>query len=345
MSKKGSERDSFYFEGFDGPNGTIVPDVFFDRLAPMLGEAELRVLLYIIRRTFGFKKNQDDISLRQLVEGITTRSGEILDLGAGVGKPAVIRAVKALEQKGIIMKRSNRSKERGDEATTYALRFRGGPVFSKDTRGGIPTEHPRVSEENTQQTEEQTTVEQQTEDSKETERDLHKDFSTFNVKREVRKQTISKQSSMYPSPGDATDGPEHPTGWADAGSVLAARLPQAPASVGPSGGARRGRPPKPTPLIANTVEDIGLKLRDEAPRSSVTRAMRLFAASGLSEADFVYHVLHPAKATVWQHADVKRHSAGDTKLPNRMPLFFAEVERQLDLRDRSDWTKQRGASS
>ncbi len=87
---------------------------------------------------------------------------------------------------------------------------------------------------------------------------------------------------------------------------------------------------------------FALQLHDDAPRSSVTRAMRLYQASGLSETDFVYHVLHPAKATVWQHGDVKRRSSGDGQLVNRMPLFFAEVERQLDLRDTTDWSKQRG---
>ncbi len=64
-----ASKQSFRFEGFDSPNGTIVPDDFFDLLAPELSEAELRVCLYIIRRTFGFKKRSDDISLRQMVEG------------------------------------------------------------------------------------------------------------------------------------------------------------------------------------------------------------------------------------------------------------------------------------
>jgi hypothetical protein len=61
------------FEGFGAPNTTPVPDVVFDVLAPDLGEAELRVLLYIIRRTFGFKKAADTISLGQMVHVL--RSG------------------------------------------------------------------------------------------------------------------------------------------------------------------------------------------------------------------------------------------------------------------------------
>ena len=62
------QKPTFVFGGFDSPNTTQVPDAFFDVVAPELSEAELRVALYIIRRTFGFKKDTDNISLRQMVE-------------------------------------------------------------------------------------------------------------------------------------------------------------------------------------------------------------------------------------------------------------------------------------
>ena len=52
------------FPGFDEPRYTLVPDLFFDLLAPALAESELRVLIYIVRRTYGFKKSDDNISLR-----------------------------------------------------------------------------------------------------------------------------------------------------------------------------------------------------------------------------------------------------------------------------------------
>lgn len=145
--------NDFHYDGFSSPNGTIVPDDVFDVLAPQLTEAELRVLLYIIRRTFGFKRQADDISLRQMVEGITTRDGRRLDRGAGVAKSAAIRAVKALVAKGIIVKRANRSAERGDEPTTYALRFRAtAPASSTEPPPCPAREHPRVLPENPQPT-------------------------------------------------------------------------------------------------------------------------------------------------------------------------------------------------
>ncbi len=123
-----AEKEPFQFAGFSTPNTTAVPDDFFDVLAPNLSEAELRVLIYIIRRTFGFKKDSDTISLKQMVEGIITRDGKVLDRGTGMSRPGVTRGVKGLEAKGIIVRTHNSSREKGYEATTYQLRFRSGPI-------------------------------------------------------------------------------------------------------------------------------------------------------------------------------------------------------------------------
>jgi hypothetical protein len=100
---------------------------------PHLKEAELRVLLYIIRRTFGFKKNADPISFNQFLNGITAKDGRQLDNGCGIkSRTNLNKALKSLEAKGII----TTHKERGEKgellATTYALRFKTGDT--KDSR-------------------------------------------------------------------------------------------------------------------------------------------------------------------------------------------------------------------
>jgi hypothetical protein len=151
------EPEEWTFRGFTSPNTTAVPDEFFDQLAPRLKEAELRVCLYIIRRTFGWKKGSDDISLRQMVEGIRTKDGRQLDLGTGMSKPAVTKAVASLVARRVLVTNRNRSLERGDEATTYALNVNpgcapGAPVLTKLTGGGKPSEHGGVNLVNPQQT-------------------------------------------------------------------------------------------------------------------------------------------------------------------------------------------------
>lgn len=127
----------FHYGGFQNPNYTMVPDDLFDVLAPELSGAELRVLLYIIRRTFGFKKVSDSISFSQLVDGIKTRSGQQLDRGTGLSRASVAVAVKGLADKGIVLATKNQSQERGNEPTTYSLNFRQDPWSKNQTRGGL----------------------------------------------------------------------------------------------------------------------------------------------------------------------------------------------------------------
>src|SRR4051794_12244445 len=90
------------FQGFRFPNTTPVPDELFDELLADLSGAEVKVILYICRRTFGFKKASDNISLNQMLKGITKRDGEQLDRGVGLSKPTLLRTLKDLIQKNII---------------------------------------------------------------------------------------------------------------------------------------------------------------------------------------------------------------------------------------------------
>ena len=91
------------FPGFPFPNTTQIPNDVFDSLMPSLSGGELKVLLYICRRTFGFQKDSDRISLSQIAHGITTKTGRVLDHGTGLCKRHVINALKTLEKKNIII--------------------------------------------------------------------------------------------------------------------------------------------------------------------------------------------------------------------------------------------------
>lgn len=135
-----SDRIAYQFGGFQNPRYTPTPDELFDELlAPgRLTEGELRVLLYIVRRTFGWKKDSDAISLSQLTDGIIRKDGTRLDWGAGVQRAAASRAVQGLERKGIILAARSHSAARGHETTTYQLRMADTPPSEgedrKDTR-------------------------------------------------------------------------------------------------------------------------------------------------------------------------------------------------------------------
>lgn len=69
---------------------------------PDLTGAEQKVLDYILRRTYGFQKLSDPISLTQFVSG----SGK-KNLGCGVSRTHVLRCLVSLESKGFIIVEKN----------------------------------------------------------------------------------------------------------------------------------------------------------------------------------------------------------------------------------------------
>jgi len=109
------------FGGFTVPTATAVPDQFFDELMPTLGLAELRVLLFIIRCTYGSRRISADISLRQMIEGVQDADGYQLAPGVGLSKATVCRALRTLRSRQIVIAQRRRSEDLGNEPTTYRL--------------------------------------------------------------------------------------------------------------------------------------------------------------------------------------------------------------------------------
>jgi hypothetical protein len=151
------------FQGFQSPNTTPVPDELFDKLLPILSGAELKILLYVIRRTFGFKKGSDRISKSQLEHGITKSDGSTLDGGTGLSRRAIRLAIDSLVGRNILIKLHNKSPERGHEATEYALNIANTPPGVKSTQGvWYKVPKPLGREVPPQQTVVQETVKQET---------------------------------------------------------------------------------------------------------------------------------------------------------------------------------------
>lgn len=118
------------FAGFSPPHYTPVPDELLDDFLHVLSGAELKVILYIVRRTFGFKKDADDISLNQMLNGIIKHNGERLDSGTGLSKPTLLKALRTLKNRGLIVSERRQSEEKGDEATRYHLKMKGEEITS-----------------------------------------------------------------------------------------------------------------------------------------------------------------------------------------------------------------------
>ncbi len=82
------------------PNYTQTPNVVFDKLMRELSEAELRVLLVLVRKTLGWHKIKEEIGLSQIAE-IT-----------GMGANACGAAAKLLCERGLV-RRSRKGQGRG----------------------------------------------------------------------------------------------------------------------------------------------------------------------------------------------------------------------------------------
>lgn len=104
------------------PNSFQHPNIYVDKYMSFLTNNELRVLLYMMRRIFGFQKRQDTISLSQMTDGIVTNEGERLDYGAGLSRPACIKAVKGLKEFGLVQEVAENDPETNN-GKCYALQL------------------------------------------------------------------------------------------------------------------------------------------------------------------------------------------------------------------------------
>jgi len=100
-----AENDKRPFPGFPTPNFTPVPDTLFDDLLPNLTNSELRVILYAIRRIYGWRKNEDWITLDQFVSGLKRWDGTIIDRGCGLSRTGVINGLRQAVTDGYLVKR------------------------------------------------------------------------------------------------------------------------------------------------------------------------------------------------------------------------------------------------
>jgi hypothetical protein len=121
------------------PNSTQIPDVILDFWLSALSGAELKVVLYVARRTYGFGKESDKISLNQMAEGIQRRDGIVLDRGTGLSRSTVKAACASLVERGMLMKTTNLSEKTGEFAeSTYRLNLDWTPPGSEtDPSGGV----------------------------------------------------------------------------------------------------------------------------------------------------------------------------------------------------------------
>jgi hypothetical protein len=298
-------RPATSFEGFSSPSYTQVPDELFDVLMSYLADAELRVLLYIIRRTFGFKRDADAISLSQMVSGITTRDGRVLDHGTGLSKATVARGLKGLRDKGIIIAERHSSAERGHEATSYRLKFK--------------TDSPSLSQQ---------------QDRAHSAPPVSRSRQAVSQLRDIQQTANRKTDSEYSNEMTLVDETEMEKRGDEGLTTSQSDQSRSSSEMGSLGSllqhrVRRDASGDDRKAISVVIERFSDQLGDTADaKASVSRALNLYQASGVSRDGFV-DVLFEAKGEVQD----RRNYPGKSPVPrNQMAYFFAVVEDRLGLK-------------
>jgi hypothetical protein len=90
------------------PNFTQFPNKLMDYVIPLLRESEEKVLIYVLRCTYGYRdqdgkqKEQDYISYSQFMTGQMSREGKLLNFGAGVSRSKLAEALAFHQSTGLI---------------------------------------------------------------------------------------------------------------------------------------------------------------------------------------------------------------------------------------------------
>jgi hypothetical protein len=140
--------DFDHYPGLSDPNWTQVPDEVLDFMLPSLSGAEVKTFLYILRRTFGFKRDADRITLAQLCDGRKRTDGTHLDYGTGLSRRAVIEAVKGLEAKSLVQVARGTTEEGTTDANVYRVVQAGSARVQKSNPEGAESAPPRVQKSN-----------------------------------------------------------------------------------------------------------------------------------------------------------------------------------------------------
>ena len=123
QKKKNNLKMIMEFDGWECPHFLMLPEVFSDKYMAYLSGAEVKILIYLFRRTLGFGRREDDISISQMANGLKAENGTIFDHGTGLSKDTVVQAIKSLIKKNMIEKVKNKNKKYGNLPSTYKVKM------------------------------------------------------------------------------------------------------------------------------------------------------------------------------------------------------------------------------
>ncbi len=137
--ESGGRYDFASFRGYRGPRFTPIPDEFLDHQLANVTSAEAKVMLFLFRKTYGYRKSADRVSFAQLERGTMSSEGNVIDRGTGLSKATIWRALKGLERKGLIEVHRQLTPAGDADVNYYRIRELQGRESADDSGGRPPS--------------------------------------------------------------------------------------------------------------------------------------------------------------------------------------------------------------
>ena len=139
MTRRSRERPSFL--GFDRPESNFfrMPNSWTDITAEINSIAELKVVEYILRHTWGYQEYglKKHITIDEFVHGRRRQDGSRMDKGTGLSERAVYDGLQKAVANGLIDEETDDS-DRGRIKKSYSLRMRENAHVDEDLQSLQP---------------------------------------------------------------------------------------------------------------------------------------------------------------------------------------------------------------
>lgn len=359
--RKTDQHERAAFAGFERPEANYfkMPNTWTDVTAEIDSIAELKVVEYILRHTWGYQEFgiKKHITIDEFVNGRRRQDGSRMDKGTGLSERAVYDGLRKAVANGLIEEEVDDS-DRGRIKKSYSLRMRENARADEglqSLQAGVQSLHPPLQELHPGP---QTLQGRGASDAPRTEKDTRErqiDSSKFERSQDQLGGTravrgVPEQSAPTAAALNGVEPSGTSVGANNAGAAtgsaslkeLIARRRQS------SGGPRRGRPvgsSEERERLRPFLEDFAREFGDEAPLSStITRTLNIFTAAGVPPerwSDYLYQ----ARGLTQEHTAQIRKVATDGnqfRRKNKMPYFLATLEQLVGLRPDPADARRRG---
>src|SRR5215212_4365466 len=150
MTRRKSERTPF--SGFDRPESNYfrMPNTWTDITAEIDNIAELKVVEYILRHTWGYQEYglKKHITIDEFVNGRRRQDGSRMDKGTGLSERAVYDGLRKAVENRLIDEETDDS-DRGRIKKSYSLRMRENAHAGEELQtlqSGVQTLHPPLQD-------------------------------------------------------------------------------------------------------------------------------------------------------------------------------------------------------